>query len=244
MPGMLDLVDILYEGRNKDYGSYDLRKKYNRNVLIGLIGSLVIVLSIVYTLYFQFLIQQVSENNPPIITNVEFIDLSTLPFPEAHNKPLVEKAMKSVSETPPEISNSKTDEIPKPEDTQNKSDTVKKDLVGENADTIQENDTILGIADVEYIPQFIGGENEFRRYLARNFVWPKLSEKVQGKVTVEFQITKTGSVRNVKILNGMKPIVDTEVIRLFSSCPEWKPAMRRGRAVDITFCVSIYLKNF
>lgn len=31
-----DLLDLVFEGRNKDYGAYELRKKYNRRILIAL----------------------------------------------------------------------------------------------------------------------------------------------------------------------------------------------------------------
>jgi protein TonB len=31
-----DVLDILFEGRNKDYGAYELRKKYNKRILLAL----------------------------------------------------------------------------------------------------------------------------------------------------------------------------------------------------------------
>jgi len=31
-----DLLDLLFEGRNKDYGAYELRKKYNRRIWVAL----------------------------------------------------------------------------------------------------------------------------------------------------------------------------------------------------------------
>ena len=30
------LIDIIFENRNKEYGAYDLRKKYHRTLLIAL----------------------------------------------------------------------------------------------------------------------------------------------------------------------------------------------------------------
>lgn len=31
-----DLLDVVFEGRNKDYGAYELRKKYNRRIILAL----------------------------------------------------------------------------------------------------------------------------------------------------------------------------------------------------------------
>ena len=31
-----DLLDVVFEGRNKDYGAYELRKKYNRRIVLAL----------------------------------------------------------------------------------------------------------------------------------------------------------------------------------------------------------------
>ena len=38
-----DLLDILFDGRNKEYGAYDLRKTYNRRITVALIVTVVII---------------------------------------------------------------------------------------------------------------------------------------------------------------------------------------------------------
>ena len=45
-----DILDIIFEGRNKAYGAYDLRKTYNKRLLIAMMvmGSLVLLLLIGY----------------------------------------------------------------------------------------------------------------------------------------------------------------------------------------------------
>ena len=39
-----DILDIIFEGRNKDYGAYDLRKTYNKRLRIALLVTAVVVL--------------------------------------------------------------------------------------------------------------------------------------------------------------------------------------------------------
>ncbi|HYE55790.1 MAG TPA: energy transducer TonB, partial [Chitinophagaceae bacterium] len=47
-----DILDLIFEGRNKDYGAYELRKTYNRRLGIALIGTaaLCILLFLAYFL--------------------------------------------------------------------------------------------------------------------------------------------------------------------------------------------------
>ena len=33
-----DILDIVFEGRNKEYGAYELRRSYNKRLMFGLIG--------------------------------------------------------------------------------------------------------------------------------------------------------------------------------------------------------------
>ena len=37
-----DILDILFDGRNKEYGAYDLRKTYNKRIQISLGGMILI----------------------------------------------------------------------------------------------------------------------------------------------------------------------------------------------------------
>ena len=39
-------LDILFEGRNKEYGAYDLRKTYNKRIKIALASTVIILLMI------------------------------------------------------------------------------------------------------------------------------------------------------------------------------------------------------
>ena len=48
-----DFDDIVFEERNKEYGAYRLRKKYNRNVLIGLLIGILIIGTAIITPYLN-----------------------------------------------------------------------------------------------------------------------------------------------------------------------------------------------
>jgi len=42
-----DLLDLVFEGRNKDYGAYELRRKYNRRMVVALLITAAILIGIV-----------------------------------------------------------------------------------------------------------------------------------------------------------------------------------------------------
>src|SRR5438034_6432149 len=48
-----DILDILFENRNKEYGAYLLRKEYNRRLLIALTGIPVIVVLLLWMNYMN-----------------------------------------------------------------------------------------------------------------------------------------------------------------------------------------------
>ena len=38
-----DILDLIFEGRYKEYGAYELRKTYNKRIKAGLIGMVAVV---------------------------------------------------------------------------------------------------------------------------------------------------------------------------------------------------------
>jgi protein TonB len=48
-----DILDIIFEGRNKDYGAYDLRRTYNRRLVKALM-SMAGILVFLFTGYFYW----------------------------------------------------------------------------------------------------------------------------------------------------------------------------------------------
>ena len=39
-----DILDIIFDGRNKEYGAYDLRKTYNKRLAVALISLAALIL--------------------------------------------------------------------------------------------------------------------------------------------------------------------------------------------------------
>jgi protein TonB len=56
---------------------------------------------------------------------------------------------------------------------------------------------------------------------------------------VTFVVSKDGSVKNVKVVRGVDPILDKEAIRVISGQPRWTPGEHRGKKVNVSYTVPI-----
>lgn len=76
-----------------------------------------------------------------------------------------------------------------------------------------------------YFPGGDGATTEklLLEYINQHLVYPDSAQKagIEGKLLVQFEIGKTGKISNVEIINGSSPFFDKEVLRLFSSMPDW-----------------------
>ena len=86
---------------------------------------------------------------------------------------------------------------------------------------------------VEEDASFKGGLKAYAKFLRKNLKYPKQARRmgIQGKVYVEFIITKDGSLKDIKAIKGIGAGCDEEAVRVISLSPKWNPAKQRGRAV-------------
>ena len=95
---------------------------------------------------------------------------------------------------------------------------------------------------VEDMPEFPGGEEDLRKFIAENVEYPEdaKAQKQEGKVFVKFVIDKEGNVRDAEIVNGTRfESLNNEALRVIKSMPQWKPGKQRGQNVNVSFVVPI-----
>ncbi len=105
--------------------------------------------------------------------------------------------------------------------------------------TVEPGEEIFFI--VEEMPEFPGGEQALRKYIANAIKYPAVAQGngIQGKVYVTFVVSKDGSVANAKIARGVDPSLDQEALRVVNALPKWKPGMQKGKAVSVSYTVPI-----
>lgn len=111
--------------------------------------------------------------------------------------------------------------------------------LSELTETYQEERTNLAFTGyVEKMPEYPGGNKALMRFLYTHIQYPK-GFCVDGKVFVNFTVTKTGDVRDVKILRGLGGAFDTEAVRVVSLLGKWTPGTQNNAPVDIDYTVPI-----
>ncbi|MBN1416783.1 MAG: energy transducer TonB [Bacteroidales bacterium] len=108
-------------------------------------------------------------------------------------------------------------------------------------ETTGKKDTETVYTVVENSPEYPGGVDAFRKYITDNL---KLTEDItrqgiNGKVYVQFTIDTDGSLMDIKIIRGLHPAIDKEVLRIVKLSPRWKPGKQQGKAVRVLMVLPI-----
>lgn len=84
------------------------------------------------------------------------------------------------------------------------------------------------------LPDFKGGMDAMMKYIGSNIHYPASAMKagIQGKVYVQFIITKTGKVSDAKVLRGISLDCDKEALRVIKAMPDWNPGKNKGKTVS------------
>lgn len=244
-----DFDDIVFENRNKQYGAYQLRRKYNRNVLIGMLFGVVFLGSAVITPYINAKALESSKKRAERQVEIKLENLDTPNETVAPPPPPPPPPAAAVQQpyVPPVV----VDSI-KPEDevqlmtAEQAVVEVKNEEVVEVVETVkeeikQEEAEPEPFVVVEEMPMYPGGPEELLKYIAEHVVYPEVAKEnnIQGKVIVRFCVTAKGGVSQVSVLKGVDPELDKEAIRVVSALPPFKPGKQGGKAVPVWYMVPI-----
>jgi protein TonB len=253
-------LDIVFEGRNKIYGAYELRKANTKTTVKALIiGSLIFAFAVAAPLIASFLPdsseddankdikiatvklppkkEEVKPNEPPPpppppkVDQVKFV------------KPVVAKA-NEVTEDPPKIEDLKDKKVG--------SETIKGDpdavlTVDEPVGTgtaavVEEDNQVYNTAGIEVKPDFPGGIEKFYKFVGNNYKTPE-EEGLKGKVYVTFVVEKDGSLTDIKVLRDIGYGTGAEAIRVLKKCPKWTPGEQNGKKVRVLYSLPITIQS-
>ena len=110
---------------------------------------------------------------------------------------------------------------------------IKQEVVEEEVD-----EEVIFVGVVEERPTFNGGDaNEFSKWVNARLVYPEIAKEngIEGRVTLQFTISKDGRLEDVKVLSAPDETLAREAVRVVSSSPKWKPGRQRDRAVKVSY---------
>ena len=97
---------------------------------------------------------------------------------------------------------------------------------------------------VEQYPEFPGGMTEYMKWLTRNLRYPDIarSQKIQGKVVVQFIVNQDGTIADAKVVKSVNPHLDREAMRVIRMMPSWKPGIQDNKPCRTMVAVPIVFK--
>ncbi|HXH19815.1 MAG TPA: TonB family protein [Chitinophagales bacterium] len=250
-------INIIFDGRNKAYGAYELRRIADRTLIFATtFTSAIVAVGAIVSL------RNGIDSQPPIERHIPFI-FDTLQAP-----PAIEGSKKPEGrEAHPQR--------PRVQD-EHKFEIV--DTVAENVDTVEsppvdtsgtENSNGEGAASsggvipdenaggtdtssfmtspptlVDWsgvMPEFPGGNHAFKKFMERTLVYPPVAKRlgIEGTVYVSFVVERDGSITDVKVIWSVHNLLDNEAMRVMKLMPNWKPGMQNGKPVRVRYKLPI-----
>ena len=253
-----DLLDIIFEHRNKDYGAYALRKEYNSSLRKALLAMFALVLIITG---WQFL-----KKNKPFKNIISFTADSTRTLEEPpKQKPLIPKPVQpliriATIQDPPIIVDDPLVQTPPPTVEQIQISGTGKPQEGEptitNINVIPGDNTTGVLKNIvpeklaidktkptespDVMPQYPGGINELIKFLKKNLKAPdEINENDEISVKVRFVVNYDGSLIGFDVIQSGGAIFDNEVIRVLKKMPRWVPGKTSGENVSVYFIIPV-----
>lgn len=263
-----DWTEMVFEGRNKEYGAYRLRKNAGKRNLYSLITIFIAALAI----WGGISLVKFVESRTKSVAQTSVAEISALNQPKKkaevkqqkkvkleQPEKVVERVKSSVKFTAPVIK--KDDEV-KPEDELKTQDELMSTKTAIGALDVKGNDDAGGevlklkeavaqpepkpevekVFDVvEQMPSFPGGPSALMEWLSNNVKYPVVAQEngVQGRVVVSFVVERDGSITDVKVVRGVDPSLDREASRVVRAMPRWIPGKQNGSAVRVKYNVPV-----
>ena len=94
---------------------------------------------------------------------------------------------------------------------------------------------------VEKMPEFPGGKEALKSYVASSIKYPAEAEKagIQGRVHTAFIVEKDGRVTGARAMTSVDPQLDAEALRIIRNMPKWTPGMQDGKPVRVKYLVPV-----
>ena len=268
--------DIVFEGKNKEFGAYTLRggsvTRHNKAVVIVL-ACLAVVL-VLLILMMKGVFSKPEEEQIVSATEQEIVTY------EAEEEEIEEEEQFEIPDEP--------EEVIAPEEVANEQritdllivqdDEFEKDKEVKEQDKMMENEAQAGAIDItegtndlnkvqvkeqviaetkpveeekvyniamgEQKPEFVGGEAAMYKWLSDHINYPAAAAEdgVQGRVVVEFEVSKTGTIEKVRVIRGRHPALDKEALRVVKAMPKWNPGRNNGQPVKVTYTLPVTFK--
>jgi protein TonB len=258
-----DLLSILFENRNREYGAYELRIHYKRRLLLSLC---IVPVAVSCMLLVNFLNNRLSSSvagskgKIPVEDSLSLVQVDLKPLLPLPAPP--KTLARPIAPTVPDV----TPTIVRDQDLTTRIPTIEQLDVSTPGTLLREGDGNAGEASpkagngsrpaektgleppadstlriAENMPEFPGGLEALKRFLVRNLRMPQEDMEPGSTVRVlaEFVVNQQGNLDRLEILQSGGKEFDNEVFRVIKKMPPWKPGSQNGRRVAVFFKLPI-----
>ncbi|SFB04444.1 protein TonB [Flavobacterium swingsii] len=255
-------LDLVFEGRNKKYGAYELRKENPKTSIKALIGGAVVfALALGLPLLLDMLPDSEAKNT--LDEKVVLVDIEKPkdiikppPPPPEPPKPKIDEVKFVAPKVVPK--EKVVEEIKTIEELKDKTISEKDQKGDPNAKIVIDqptgdgdqgaeivDNTIYNSAGIEVQPGYPGGMDKFGGFIKKNFntedIASKLNSDLTGKVIVKFVVEKDGTLTDIQVIRDLGYGTKEEAIRVLRKGPKWTPGIQNGKPVRTNFILPINL---
>ncbi len=256
-----DVLDIIFENRNKDYGAYSLRKYYNNR--LGAALMIMFFLVVLFSLV-QFFMNKNQAIEPPLIFKVPDHDLvkfenksKAVLFPPKQGEkikgndhettPQIEKdenINKSSASIEPQIASEFTVEGNGSIGSGRDGNDLKMMLTEEPAPVVIKKEEKPEIYSSAAMPQYPCGLKALLAFLKSNIHSPEeVTEGNEISVIIRFVVNINGQLESFKVMESGGEVFDNEVIRVLKKMPRWIPGRNAGEKVSVYYTVPVRFRS-
>jgi periplasmic protein TonB len=255
-----DVLDIVFENRNKQYGAYTLRKEYNQRLYKSLGIMLGMVLLLFVWNYWQNNFRAAGASHF-IQDSADTVKLIAVQIPNDPPPPEIKAPKVATIANPPykivpdnvapdpvptldELENAVISDFTSPGeppayDNQPSGNTTDAAPAAAPMQAPAPEPDILVVAEV--MPEFPGGVSALLRFLSRNLEVPEgsIDAGQRVKVPVKFVVAKDGNLTNVEFQDEASEAFKKEIKRVLNKMPKWNPGSQNGKTVSVYFTIPI-----
>ena len=253
-------LELVFDDRNKEYGAYDLRQHYAKNMVramgitffcVALLGGASVIFRAAPRERMIPLIVQ-----PPTIPIVPRVEppAKRIDPPKPLKATPPTRPTATMRDIPPVVVADPLAEKPVVNDKINgaigpvdskgptgPSNVLPADPNSGTGTQPADDKKIYDSGGIDVMPAPVGGETAWAKFLRKNLRFPSEAQdaKVSGRVILSFVIEKDGHLSNIVIERGAGYGFDEEAIRVLKLAKAWTPGQQNGQPVRVKYLIPI-----
>lgn len=253
--------NLLFEGRNKEYGAYELRRSAARRNALGVLGA--VLAAALFALYSlldftaSLVMEKMFDGEMPVAR------LKPLEAEEGHEVKAIAAgrheprpaAPEGTTMDIPDIVESEpvhtldfgTDGPPVLEEEDRVFVQMPNDSAAHNTDRDdlpEEGPALTPVEVVEQMPHFPGGVEALMRFLDERIAYTaEMADDIGGDMELTFLVDKEGAVREPEVSKRLHPDLDRAALNALRDMPHWKPGKVGGQVALVRVKIPVHFQK-